>query len=167
MQYLAAAIMERHAVMAVATIRPDGWPQVTMVNYVSEDLGLFFLISRTSQKFQNLLADDRVSIAIGSDAVRASDIEGLSLSGRAFECRDEPSHGRMLARLTARHPSYFTGATLDMRTSALFQAVPEVVSIVDYSKGPGHTDTIMIGAQDLVEMTARRADDWGPNPAHR
>ncbi|HKT20992.1 MAG TPA: pyridoxamine 5'-phosphate oxidase family protein, partial [Stellaceae bacterium] len=53
------ALLDEHRIMTVATLRPDGWPQATTVGYVSEDLTLYFLCGRDSQKVRNLSRDDR------------------------------------------------------------------------------------------------------------
>jgi nitroimidazol reductase NimA-like FMN-containing flavoprotein (pyridoxamine 5'-phosphate oxidase superfamily) len=159
------AILQQRRVMAVATLRSDGWPQATMVSYVNRGVVLYFLISRTSQKFKNISADDRVSIAIGADAAVPAQIEGLSMAARAIELRDEPYRSQMLAELSARHPGYFDAATLDMKASALIRALPEIISVVDFSKGLGHEDYVTVGADEVVEMTAVRQDNWGPDPA--
>ena len=45
MENRAIAILDAHRVMAVSTIRPDGWPQVTIVGYANDGLLLYFLIS--------------------------------------------------------------------------------------------------------------------------
>jgi nitroimidazol reductase NimA-like FMN-containing flavoprotein (pyridoxamine 5'-phosphate oxidase superfamily) len=164
MQQQAISTMERHRVMAIATLRADGWPQTTMVGYVNDGLELYFLISRSSQKFLNLGADDRVSIAIGSDGTDPAMIEGLSLAGHASEVRDEPYRSRFCELLARRHPGYFKPEHLDFKVSALMRARPEIISIVDFSKGLGHSDGITVGADDLVDMGPARPDNWGPNP---
>ncbi len=166
MQDNAMSILARYSIMTVATIRPDGWPQATTVGYVNDELNLYFLISRTSQKFKNITADDRISISIGAAAANAADIKGLSMSARASESRDEPCRSQMLERLSARHPGYFDPKSVDMKASALIRAIPEVVSIIDFSQGLGDAETITVGAGGLVEMKAARPDNWGPNPAH-
>ena len=56
-------LLDRHRVMSMATLRPDGWPQVTTVGYVNVGLTLYFLCGRDSQKAANLARDDRVSLA--------------------------------------------------------------------------------------------------------
>ena len=63
----AIAILDENRLMAFATARPDGWPQATMVSYANEDLLIYFVISRASQKFANIARDDRVSLVIGHD----------------------------------------------------------------------------------------------------
>jgi nitroimidazol reductase NimA-like FMN-containing flavoprotein (pyridoxamine 5'-phosphate oxidase superfamily) len=166
MAYKAMAILDRHSIMTIATLRPDGWPQATTVGYVNEGMMLYFLISRTSQKFKNITADDRVSIAIASEAALPSQIEGLSMSATVSESRDEPYRSQILSKLSARHPGYFDPKTLDMTKSALFRASPEIISVVDFSKGLGHAETVTVGAEQIVEMTANRPNNWGPNPSH-
>jgi len=54
--------------MTIATLRPDGWPQATMVGYVNDGFLLYCFVARSTQKFANIQRDPRVSIAIGSDA---------------------------------------------------------------------------------------------------
>ena len=56
-------LLDRHRVMSIATLRPDGWPQVTTVGYANVGLTLYFLCGRDSQKAANLARDDRVSLA--------------------------------------------------------------------------------------------------------
>ena len=42
-------ILQCHHMMTLATIRPDGYPQATTVNYVHEDLILFFATDAASR----------------------------------------------------------------------------------------------------------------------
>ena len=50
--------------MALATVRTDGWPQVTTVGFLAEDFDLVFVAARTSQKVANLTSDDRAAAAL-------------------------------------------------------------------------------------------------------
>ena len=165
MQDKILTILAHHGVMSLATNRPDGWPQATTVSYINQGLTLYFLISRTSQKFANISADDRVSISIASGSPEPARFEGLSMSARAAEAREEPWRSDILAQMRARHPGYFETRALDMGRSALIRALPQVISIVDFAKGLGHTDLVTVGVDQTLEMTAARPDDWGPNPA--
>ena len=54
MEHTAVKILNRHGVMAISTVRPDGWPQTTMVGYANQGFDLFFLIFRASQKLANI-----------------------------------------------------------------------------------------------------------------
>ena len=102
MNKTAITILNDYGVMALATVRPDGWPQATCVSYVNDGLLIYFLVSRSSQKFKNILKDDRVSIAIGADRASPTEIEGLSIAAHAFELRDEPYRSAILKRLSLR-----------------------------------------------------------------
>jgi nitroimidazol reductase NimA-like FMN-containing flavoprotein (pyridoxamine 5'-phosphate oxidase superfamily) len=164
MQERILAILLAHGVLSLATNRPDGWPQVTTISYVSSGMILYGLVSRSSQKLRNVSLDDRVSICIGSEATKPNAINGLSMSARANELRDEPYRSEMLACLSARHPGYFEPDVLDLNRSALLRFLPQVISIIDFSKGLGHTDLVTIGAAQTLEMTAAHPDDWGANP---
>src|SRR3954469_7239273 len=60
-------LLGRYRVMTIASLRPDGWPQATMVGYANEGRRLYFIVPRRSQKLANISHDNRVSIAIGQD----------------------------------------------------------------------------------------------------
>src|SRR6185369_13282656 len=95
-------LLDAHRIMAVATLRPDGWPQATMVGYIHDDLTLYFAVARTSQKFANIERDHRVSIAIGRDGPNT--ISGLSMAARAFEVTDFAEIERLNRLLHQRYP---------------------------------------------------------------
>jgi hypothetical protein len=42
-------ILDENRLMAIATIRPDGWPQNTIVGYANAGFTVYFLIFRASQ----------------------------------------------------------------------------------------------------------------------
>jgi len=46
------SILRAGSEMTVATVRPDGYPQATTVNYVSDDLVIYFGCAAESQKVQ-------------------------------------------------------------------------------------------------------------------
>ena len=56
----AIQIVDSNRIMSIATVRPDGWPQATIVGYANSGFSLYFLIYRTSQKFRNIASDSRV-----------------------------------------------------------------------------------------------------------
>ena len=57
-------LLKTHDKMTVATVRADGFPQATTVNYVNEELMIYFGCAARSQKARNIERDDRVSLAI-------------------------------------------------------------------------------------------------------
>jgi nitroimidazol reductase NimA-like FMN-containing flavoprotein (pyridoxamine 5'-phosphate oxidase superfamily) len=157
----AIAILDQQRLMAIATKRPDGWPQCTMVGYANEDILLYFVISRQSQKFRNIEADPRVSVAIGRDFHDPSTIKALSIGARASEVTDEKQRLRAIKLLLERHPGLETLEFPSPEHSAVMRANPEIITILDYSKGFGHADVLTVGPGGLTDMTPARDDDWG------
>jgi hypothetical protein len=43
--------------------------------------------------------------------------------------------------------------------------MPEVVSILDYSKGFGHTDLVTVTDRDLADFVESRRHHWAGHPA--
>jgi general stress protein 26 len=121
-------ILAANRTMAVATVRPDGWPQATMVGYVHDDLTLYFATARSSQKLANLTHEPRISIAIGG--ANGQDLRGLSIAARAAEVTDLREVARLNALILARYPEQ---AVFAPRGAAivLIRATPEIVSVVD------------------------------------
>lgn len=164
MEQKAVEILNAHRLMAIATLRPDGWPQATMVGYANEDLLLYFVISRAGQKFANIERDGRVSIVVGRDFEDPAQIKALSIAANASEVRDPQQRKRAIDLVIARHPALAKLPRPDSRHSAIMRAYPSIVTILDYSKGFGHADVLTV-APGGVEMTPARDDDWGFSPA--
>jgi len=140
------ALLDEHRIMTLATLRPDGWPQATTVGYVNEDLTLWFLCGLQSQKARNLERDDRGSITIDHDTPDMMSITGLSMAARAHRVTDRAEAEKVLAMLPLKYPDAPpTTAQLKMPAPdevALFRVIPEVVSVLDYTKGFAHTDLV-------------------------
>ena len=138
------SIMDAHRIMTIATLRSDGWPQATTVGYAHEGLTLYFLCGHGSQKALNLAFEPRVSITIDHDEPQVMKITGLSLAGRASRIRDEGEAARIMALLIARYPqqSQTPGELPPASAVAIFKVIPELISVLDYSKGFGHTELV-------------------------
>lgn len=160
MQGKAVSILDENRIMAISTIRPDGWPQTTMVGYANEDILIYFVVSRQSQKFANIGRDDRVSLVVGRDFHDPATIKALSIAAHASEVRDAKQRKRAVEMLLDRHPGLRRLEPPDPSHSAVMRAYPEIITILDYSKGFGHADVLTVSPGG-VEMTAARDDDWG------
>jgi len=137
-------LLDAHRIMTIATLRPDGWPQATTVGYVNEGLTLYFLCGIDSQKEANLARDDRVSATIDHDTPNLMEITGLSLAGRAQRVVDRDEALKVLELLPQKYPEQ-TSLPVAMPTPEdvrIFRVTPTVVSVLDYSKGFGHTDLV-------------------------
>jgi len=146
MQKKIRGLLDGHRIMTIATLRPDGWPQATTVGYVNEGLTLWFLCGLQSQKARNLALDDRVSITVDHDTPDLMSITGLSMAARANRVTDRAEAEKVIAMLPLKYPDA-PPSTAQMKMPgpddvALFRVVPEVVSVLDYTKGFAHTDLV-------------------------
>jgi general stress protein 26 len=158
-------ILGRHRIMSIATNRPDGWPQATIVGYANDGLVIYCFIARDGQKFANLVKDSRLSIAIGKDVPQPLQISGLSLAARAEPVQDRGEIDHAYALLLQRYPEYKIMPQPDPAAVPLMRIMPEVVSILDYSKGFGHTDLVTVTDRDLADFVESRRHHWAGHPA--
>jgi len=145
-------LLGEHRIMTIATNRPDGWPQATVVGYTNHELVIYAVVGRTGQKFANIMRDPRVSIAIAKDYPEPLLIKGLSMAARAAAVADPTEIDRATQLLFERYPEYqtFMAALRPNVSDMVFlRIVPEVVSILDYSKGFGHADLVSVSDGDL------------------
>ena len=142
-------LLRSHRLMTVATIRPDGWPQATTVGYANDGLILYFVCGADSQKAANIARDNRISLTIDSDTDDPMAITGLSMAARARLVRDSREIEKMLGLLAEKYPEYKNFPTPDMSLAKVMRVVPEVISILDYSKGFGHADLVTVGELDM------------------
>ena len=137
-------LLDQHRIMTIATLRPDGWPQVTTVGYANEGLTLYFLCGPASQKAANLARDGRMSLTIDHDTPQVMEITGLSMAARAQAVVDPTEAEKALRLLMLKYPEQ-APIPLPMPTPAdvrIFRVSPVVISVLDYSKGFAHTDLV-------------------------
>jgi nitroimidazol reductase NimA-like FMN-containing flavoprotein (pyridoxamine 5'-phosphate oxidase superfamily) len=138
------ALLDHHRTMRIATLRPDGWPQVTTVGYTNDGFAIYFLCGKDSQKASNLACDNRVSLAIDDDTPQVTEITGLSMAARAAVV-DEPVEGENALRLLFQRYPEQKSMPVPLPTPAevrIFRLTPTVISLLDYSKGFVHPDPI-------------------------
>lgn len=138
-------LLDQHRIMTIATLRPDGWPQATTVGYVNEGLALYFLCGLDSQKAANLARDDRVSVTIDHDTSDLMAITGLSMAAHAKAVADPAEAAKVLRMLPLKYPEQVAPLPVPMPTPEdvrIFRVTPTVISVLDYSKGFGHTDLV-------------------------
>jgi len=138
-------IIDEHRIMTIATVRPDGYPQATTVTYVHDGLALYFACGRSSQKVSNIRQNPRVSLTIDHDEEDVNRIRGISLGGRAeVLAPDGPEYRRALELMATRFPELKTVPESEMQEIAVVKVVPEVISLLDYTKGFGHTELVRV-----------------------
>jgi nitroimidazol reductase NimA-like FMN-containing flavoprotein (pyridoxamine 5'-phosphate oxidase superfamily) len=140
----AIAILDDHRMMAISTVRPDGWPQTTMVGYANDGWSIYFLIFRGSQKFANIGRDDRVSVAVSAEPSFLGEIKAVYAGGHAAEVKDPDERVRAWRLLLERHPNLGDFGLPDDSATALMRAKCKYVSVLDYSKGIGHSEELVV-----------------------
>jgi len=135
------ALLDDRHLMALATNRPDGWPQVTLVNYFRLEQSLYFLVATDSQKLANIKRDPRVSIAIGAGKTGPY---SLSMAAQASEVTDFDQVERL--NRTIQTLPQESGFTPHPGTSSvvLLQARPSIITLMDYAEPPGHRETVKV-----------------------
>ncbi len=138
----ALTILNQGREASLATLRPDGWPQSTIVNYVNDETHLYFDSAVTSQKAQNIALDDRISMSLVVPYPAYGPIYGLSLAGHArlIESPKELAHALDLWK--ARYPYMRERLTLDLTGSlpgfGFYAVKPTVLTKLHYTAGLGH-----------------------------
>jgi nitroimidazol reductase NimA-like FMN-containing flavoprotein (pyridoxamine 5'-phosphate oxidase superfamily) len=138
------SLLDEHRIMTLATLRPDGWPQATTVGYGNDGLTMYFLCGNGSQKDQNLSRDDRVSLTIDHDTPQVMAITGLSMAAHASRVTDEAEGSRALELLMKKYPQQSAPLPMPKPSDvAIYKVTPKVISVLDYSRGFGHTDLVV------------------------
>ena len=115
------AILDAAPDLTIATVRPDGYPQATTVSFVNDGEKIYFGTWSKSQSW--------------------SEIRGVSLGGRARFVRDEVEIARVGALMLKKFPQLAEAlGGVDQNEMAIIRIDAEVVSILDYAKGFGHTE---------------------------
>jgi nitroimidazol reductase NimA-like FMN-containing flavoprotein (pyridoxamine 5'-phosphate oxidase superfamily) len=143
-------VLQHHHTMTLATIRPDGFPQATTVNYIHDELTLYFATDATSQKAGNIKLNNKVSVAIASEEQNFYKLRGLSMAGMATRVDEKQRVEELSLRLFRALPQSKRYVPKDPRQSAVFEITPVAIALVDYASGFGKTY--------LVELTATLPD---------
>jgi nitroimidazol reductase NimA-like FMN-containing flavoprotein (pyridoxamine 5'-phosphate oxidase superfamily) len=138
-------LLQSHHYMTVATVRPDGWPQATTVAYASDGLTLYFACDPDGQKVANIRQCDKVSVAIDRDYPNWEEIRGLSLGGTAQVVTDDRERQHAQDILRRKFPQWAEmPEPEDPALIAFVKVTPKVISVLDYTKGFGHTRLVEV-----------------------
>jgi general stress protein 26 len=148
------SLLDENRVMSVATVRPDGWPQVTMVGYIHDDLTLYFSVAANSQKFANIQREPRISIAIGRDSLTR--IRGLSMAASAATVSDPEEVERVNEVIRSRYPKRWVFAPRE-DSSVLLRATPKIISLIDLAKDTGLPELIEVTTEIAVHRARESA----------
>lgn len=131
--------------LTIATVRADGFPQATTVSFVNDGDKIYFGTSAHSQKARNIARDERVSVTVNPTYKSWGEIKGLSLGGRARRVTGADELRKVFELMTKKFPQLMqyvqpqSGEEL-----ALYRVDPDVISILDYTRGFGHTELVEV-----------------------
>ena len=138
--------------MALATIRPDGYPQATTVYYIHDELTLYFAIDAASQKAGNIKLNNKVSVVIASEDQDFYKLRGFSMSGIATRVVDDRRAEELSLRLFRAFPQSKRFVPEDPKQLAVFEITPVAVSLVDYTSGFGKTYLIELPSSIIYNI---------------
>ena len=144
MEQPAITILNANRIMTLGTVRPDGWPQTTIVGYANDGFRLYFLIYRTSQKFENISQDNRIAISVGHEPRALREIKAVYAGCFAEEVTDLAERTRAWKLLAERHPNLADLAPPGRDEVATMKAQCKHLSVLDYSQGLGHAETLTL-----------------------
>lgn len=162
MEQLALTILDANRLMTIATVRPDGWPQATIVGYANDGFRIYFLVYRNSQKFANIAKDKRVALTIGEEPPSLEQIKAVYAGCEVREVTDLGERSRAWMVLAKRHPNLTDLAPPEATEVATMVAECRYVSVLDYSQGLGHTESLVFESSPSGPVSAPAAADRPP-----
>lgn len=130
-------------------------------------LAIYFLIFRSSQKFANIKHDNRVSIAVSDEPKAIKKLKAVYAGALATEVTDPLQRKGAWQLLMQRHLNLADFELPALSDAAMMRADCKCVSVLDYSKGLGHTEALTIAIGDAAPLQPPQSDDSGSRPAHQ
>ena len=135
--------------LTLATVRPDGYPQATTVSYANDGMAIYVGVGLDSQKAHNIQEDGRVSLTINRPYSDWNQIQGLSMAATASIVRgaEETAHAReCMQRKFPNMAADMAGLDAPWGSVIFLHIAPTLISVLDYTKGFGHTELFATGA---------------------
>lgn len=137
------SVMDGANDLTLATVRPDGYPQATTVSFAHDGLCLYVGIGKDSQKARNIRANNKVALTINLPYDDWRAIKGLSMSALAEILEADHDVAAAKACLLKRFPQVAEwGEQAIAENMAFLRISPQLVSVLDYTKGFGHTELL-------------------------
>jgi general stress protein 26 len=130
--------------MTLASIRVDGTPHASTVNFASRGMAVYFAISIDSQKSHDIQHCARVAFTVNLPYHSWTEIRGLSVDGDASIVTDPEEldlAGTLLLKKYPQFASIISNLAQHPWPGMLFvRCDPVHVALLDYTKAFGHTD---------------------------
>jgi len=153
--------------MAISTVRPDGWPQTTIVGYANHGFDLVFLIYRASQKYANIQNDDRISIAVVAEGKALSELRAVYAGAHAREITQPEEREQAWKMLMERHANLAGFKIPDPGDAVFMSATCKYVSVLDFTQGIGHREQLTIGGDGTPQNVEQDRVEWARGSASK
>lgn len=141
---LATRILASASELTLATVRGDGSPHASTVNFASDNMTLYAAISIDGGKAHDLNGETRVALTVNAPYDTWNEIQGMSVEGQAAFITDPQELSLASALLLLKLPDYARiiadPRVLPWPGMIFIRITPEKVSLLDYTKGFGHTE---------------------------
>lgn len=139
----ALGILARAKDATLASIRSDGMPHASTVNFASAELVIYAAIGIDSQKAHNIRLRPHIALTVNAPYQEWSEIQGMAIDALAEIVSDEDEVRLASDLLLSRFPQYakFLGDTDTVPWPGMLyvRIVPQVISLLNYGEGFGHT----------------------------
>ena len=132
--------------LALATVTPEGKPEVSTVNFANDGLTLYVATSRHSRKVRNLLHCPDAAVELHGEYEEWSQVKGLSISARVELLPDDSAETlRARERLGRKFVQpWDSPSPQDPASTVFLRIVPHHITILDYEQGYGHRETVAL-----------------------
>jgi nitroimidazol reductase NimA-like FMN-containing flavoprotein (pyridoxamine 5'-phosphate oxidase superfamily) len=165
MEQPAVRILNANRIMAISTVRPDGWPQTTIVGYANRGFELMFMIFRSGQKFANIEKDDRISIAVCPEPTSIHELQAVYAAAHASQITDAAEREAAWRLLMERHSNLSGFKVPDQSEAVFMKAKCLYVSVLDFSQGVGHREKLVIDEDGIAREAEAATDEWADHAA--
>lgn len=141
----ATTVLARAKELTLATVRGDGSPHASTVNFAAEGLTLYAAISIDGGKAHDLNGEARVALTVNAPYDNWCDIQGISIDGLAAFVRDPQELSVAGALLLSKLPEYARiiaqPEILPWPGLLFIRITPERLFLLDYTRGFGHSES--------------------------
>lgn len=140
---LAQRILSSTQELTLASVRADGSPHASTLNFASDGLTIYAAISLDCEKAHEISRDDRVGLTVNLPYANWSAIQGLSIHGRALFVSGQDELIFVAALLRKKLPAYDSIIArpdiLPWPGMLFLRIVPQHLALIDYTVYYGHT----------------------------
>lgn len=140
---LAEHILTSTPDLTLATLRADGSPHASALNFASDGLTIYAAISLDCEKAHEIGLDGRVGLTVNLPYSDWSAIRALSIHGEAQFVSGQQELATVAALLRRKLPAYDTiiarPDVLPWAGMLFLRIIPRHLALLDYTRGYGHT----------------------------